>query len=111
MDYSIKMSLFHRAAETCQYPSPITTCWAHDGAGIGTFASLCGVLRYTHAARLAQALLPLCHTVWVPRSRFTAMRAVEDTGISTLLAGCPRSTQTHRQDHMDKEATTITKNE
>jgi septal ring factor EnvC (AmiA/AmiB activator) len=31
--------------------------------------------------------------------------------ISTLFASCVRSTQTHRQDHMEQEARTITNNE
>ena len=79
-------------------PSPVTTCWAHGGAGISILLSLCRVLLRAHAARLTQpreALLPP-----IPHSRFLvaiyiAMRAVEDTGISILLAGYAESTRVH----------------
>jgi hypothetical protein len=95
-------------------PSPVTTCWAHGGAGISILLSLCRVLLRAHAARLAQpreALLPpMLHSVG------SSCHTYRSEGCGGLGHKHPtrrlhkvdtHAPRQHRQDHMEQEARTI----
>lgn len=58
---------------------------------------------------LERLSFPRCHIVWFPHAVTSAMRAMEDTGVSILLVGYEADTHAsghHRQDYMEQEVRT-----